>query len=331
MVKPSKPYLTGEDRIQMKVRNPMDGKFVSKSFKYSDYENDKEKTKQASLVWAQEVQKLIDEKNALMPMAPKIRKQQQPEKKLQKTIELLQPNLSEPMDHILPTTASTVPATLPATLPASLPALLPTKPFPYHSWIPKNTGASLVISAKSKAGKTSMLQQIVKNLPKDMIKIVISPNIHNSIYDSMRNKCVYSPVFDARIIKLVQKINQKTKNHYQFVIIMDDVIDEKMNTSVLKMFLTLRNSNISAILSVQSVFLINKLIRGNANYVLLGRLSGEESIIDTYKKFLVNYKDELGVKHDSDIIPIYDKLTSDYKFIFLNNLKEKIYITSKDT
>jgi hypothetical protein len=111
---------------------------------------------------------------------------------------------------------------------------------------------------------------------------------------------------------------------------MDDVIDEKSNSSVLKMFLTLRNSNISAILSVQSVFLVNKMIRGNANYVLLGKLSGEEAILDTYKKFLVNYKSDLKIKHESDIVPTYDSLTKDYEFIFLNNLKEKVYLTNKD-
>jgi hypothetical protein len=345
-MKKSKPYITGEDRIQMKIRNPMDGKFTSKSFKYSDY-NGKEGAIEASKKWAEDVQVLIDEKNQLTPMIPKIRKQRNPEARLVNTIDILKKEIHQPQQdlvsvnlpasnrshgvHPQPVSDETTSCVAQPPAPIVVKTLIPeTKAFPFKTWIPEKTGASLVISAKSKAGKTSMLHQIVKNLPKDIIKIVISPNIHNSIYDSMRNKCVYSPIFDARIIKLVQKINQKTKNHYRFVVVMDDVIDEKQNTAVLKMFLTLRNSNISAILSVQSVFLINKLIRGNANYVLLGRLSGEESIIDTYKKFLVNYKSELGIKHESDIIPIYDKLTSDYNFIFLNNLKEKIYITNKD-
>jgi hypothetical protein len=207
---------------------------------------------------------------------------------------------------------------------------LATKPFPFKSWIPESTGASLVIMAKSKAGKTSFLHQIVKSLPKDIIKVVISPNIHNSIYDSMRNKCVYSSAFDSRIVKLCQKINQKTKNHYRFCIILDDLIDEKSNSTLLKMFLILRNSNISAILSVQSTMLVNKLVRGNANHILLGKLSGEESINDTYRKFLINYKSDLGIKSDSDIVPVYDYLTKDYNFIYVNALKERIYTTNKD-
>jgi hypothetical protein len=330
-MKKSKPYITGEDRIQVKVRNPANGKFISKTFKYTDH-NGKEGAIEASKKWSEEVQKLIDEKNTLDGIPTKPRKQQEPEKKLLREIEskkslFPQDQLVAPVPMMNPPVIPLDPITH---MPLTSQPQLDKKPFPYKSWIGDKTGSSLVLMAKSKAGKTSFLHQIVKSLPKDIIKIVISPNIHTSIYDSMRNKCVFSPIFDSRIIKLCQKINQRTKNHYRFVIIMDDVIDEKSNSSVLKMFLTLRNSNISAILSVQSVFLVNKMIRGNANYVLLGKLSGEEAILDTYKKFLVNYKSDLKIKHESDIVPTYDSLTKDYEFIFLNNLKEKVYLTNKD-
>lgn len=330
-MKKSKPYITGEDRIQVKVRNPANGKFISKTFKYTDH-NGKEGAIEASKKWSEEVQKLIDEKNTLDGIPTKPRKQQEPEKKLLREIEskkslFPQDQLVAPVPMMNPPVIPLDPITH---MPLTSQPQLDKKPFPYKSWIGDKTGSSLVLMAKSKAGKTSFLHQIVKSLPKDIIKIVISPNIHTSIYDSMRNKCVFSPIFDSRIIKLCQKINQRTKNHYRFVIIMDDVIDEKSNSSVLKMFLTLRNSNISAILSVQSVFLVNKMIRGNANYVLLGKLSGEEAILDTYKKFLVNYKSDLKIKHESDIVPTYDSLTKDYEFIFLNNLKERIYLTNKD-
>ena len=353
-MKKSKPYITGEDRIQVKVRNPANGKFISKTFKYTDH-NGKEGAIEASKKWSEEVQKLIDEKNTLDGIPTKPRKQQEPEKKLLREIEskkqllpqdqLVAPVMCEartavpvgPMmnlEKIGSDFSRLNPPVIPLDpithMPLTSQPQLDKKPFPYKSWIGDKTGSSLVLMAKSKAGKTSFLHQIVKSLPKDIIKIVISPNIHTSIYDSMRNKCVFSPIFDSRIIKLCQKINQRTKNHYRFVIIMDDVIDEKSNSSVLKMFLTLRNSNISAILSVQSVFLVNKMIRGNANYVLLGKLSGEEAILDTYKKFLVNYKSDLKIKHESDIVPTYDSLTKDYEFIFLNNLKERIYLTNKD-
>jgi hypothetical protein len=96
------------------------------------------------------------------------------------------------------------------------------------------------------------------------------------------------------------------------------------------MFLILRNSNISAILSVQSTMLVNKLVRGNANNILLGRLSGEESIMDSFRKFLVNYKSDLNIKSDSDVVPVYDALTDNYNFIYVNTLKDKIYTTNKD-
>jgi hypothetical protein len=329
-IKPSKPYITNSDRIQIKIRNPMDGKFISKSFKYSDYGGTKEGAMDASKKWSDDVQQLIDQKNKLNPLPIKKRKERQPEKKLLEDIEdrkaFLEKNIQpQPMQPMQPMQ----PQPMQPMQPVQQKPQLERKPFP-KNWIPEKTGASLVITAKSKAGKTSFLHQIVKNLPSDVIKVVISPNVHTSIYDSMRKKCVYSPVFDSRIIKMCQRINQKTKNHYRFCIILDDIVDEKSNSTLLKMFLTLRNSNISAILSVQSTMLVNKLVRGNCNYILLGRLSGEESIHDTYKKFLVNYKSDLGIKSDSDVVPVYDSLTENYRFIYVNTLKDKIYSTSKD-
>jgi hypothetical protein len=209
------------------------------------------------------------------------------------------------------------------------PAQLPKKPFPFEKWIPEKTGASLVIVSKSKGGKTSFLKKIVSNLPKNIICILITPNFQNEIYESMKKKAVVSPVYDPRIIKLCQKINQKTKNEYKFLILLDDVIDQKNNSSLLKAFLTLRNANISVILSVQSTMLVSKLVRNNTNHVLLGKLQGEEAIKDAYQKFLSNYSSELGVKKQDDIYKIYNDLTEDYNFIYCNNLKEKIYQTNK--
>jgi hypothetical protein len=330
-IKPSKPYITNSDRIQIKIRNPMDGKFISKSFKYSDYGGTKEGAMEASKKWADEVQQLIDQKNQLNPLPMKKRKERQPEKKLlldiQDRKEFLERTQPQEQIQLQPVAVGYSGAMQPQ--PVQQKPQLESKPFA-KNWIPEKTGASLVITAKSKAGKTSFLHQIVKNLPSDIIKVVISPNIHTSIYDSMRKKCVYSPVFDSRIIKLCQKINQKTKNCYRFCIILDDVIDEKTNSTLLKMFLTLRNSNISAILSVQSTMLVNKLVRGNCNYILLGKLSGEESIMDTFRKFLIGYKSDLNIKSDSDVVPVYDALTDNYRFIYVNTLKDKIYSTSKD-
>jgi hypothetical protein len=330
--KTAKPYLTNEDRIQMKVRNPLDGKFVSKSFKYSDH-NGKDGAIEASKKWAEDVAKLIDEKNQMVSdNKAKARKERTPEDRLKREIEELRSNERSdlrtnnvPMGNII-----TQPHPMVNTSAIHVPQVdIKSKAFPYSSWIPEKTGASLVLIGKSKSGKTSFLKKIVSHLPKNIIKIVISPNIHNDIYESMRNKCVYSPVFDSQIVKLCQKINSKTKNFYSFVIILDDIVDEKSNTTVLKMFLTMRNSMISSILSLQSPMLVNKLVRQNVNYSLLGKQNNEEGVLDTYKKFLTNFAGDLGIKKNEDVVPVYNHLTNDYNFIFVNHLKDKIYKTNK--
>jgi len=315
-----------KDRVLIKIRNPYNNQYIQKSFRYDLYGGE-ENAKLESQKWKEETLNLIKEKNKLMGNTQPITTGVDAKKKLQKQVEEIKKkqdsNLETNQEQILKKEKIQTVDTYPR------PIQLPKKAFPFDKWIPPKTGASLVIVSKSKGGKTSFLKKIVSNLPKDVICILITPNFQNDIYESMKKKAVVSPVYDPRIIKLCQKINQKTKNEYKFLILLDDVIDQKNNSSVLKAFLTLRNANISVILSVQSTMLVNKLVRNNSNYVLLGKLQGEEAIKDAYQKFLSNYASELGVKKQDDIYKIYNELTDEFNFIFVNNLKEKIYQTSR--
>lgn len=302
-----------KDRIIIKIRNPYDNKYIQKTFKYNDYDASASKAEEEAEKWKKETLALLIQKNQLEGKTEIIKTGPNPKKKLQNLV-----NSSSESQPIQGQTNSSIPS-----------LNIKKKKFPFETWIPTKTGASLTIIARSKGGKTSLLKRVVSELPKDIIKIVITPNLQNNIYDSMKKKSIFSPIFDSRIIKLIQRINQKTKNHYRFVVILDDLIDLKHNSQVLKMFLTLRNANISAVISLQSPLLCNKMLRGNTNYLLLGKLTNEENIKDAYSKFLSNYSDQLGIRKSEDIYKIYNELTDDYNFIYVNNLKEKIYQTNK--
>lgn len=304
-----------KDRILIRIRNPYNNQYIQKTFRYDTY-GSKENAEDEAKRWQEETLNMLKEKNRLSGNTHKISTGPNPKKKLQNQID----SLSRHQEVLDTKSEKQVVDTTPR---------LKKKRFPYDKWIPNNTGASLCLVSKSKGGKTSFLKKILSNMPKDIITILITPNFQNDIYDSMSKRAIVSPVYDSRIIKLIQKINQKTKNHYRFCIILDDVIDQKNNSSLLKAFLTLRNANISVILSVQSTMLINKLVRNNCNHVLLGKLQGNEAIKDAYIKFLTRYSDELGVKKQDDIYKIYNQYTEDFGFIYVNNLKEKIYQTNK--
>jgi len=333
-----------KDRVLIKIRNPYNNQYIQKSFRHDMY-GTKENAELEAQKWKEETLNLLKEKNQLMGNTQPITTGVDTKKKLKKQVEELTSKGTQgtqgtkvtqgPQALVSSDIQPSVPAPAPAPVVPVVPfvplpeAKLSKKAFPFDTWIPAKTGASLTIVSKSKGGKTSFLKKIVSNLPKDVICILITPNFQNEIYESMKKKAVVSPIYDHRIIKLVQRINQKTKNEYKFLILLDDVIDQKNNSSLLKAFLTLRNANISVILSVQSTMLVSKLVRNNQNYTLLGRLQGEEAIKDAYEKFLSNYAYELGVKKKEDIYKIYPELTDDYNFIFVNNLKEKIYQTNR--
>lgn len=326
-----------KDRILIKIRNPYNNQYIQKSFRYDLYAS-KEIAEQEAQKWKEETLALLKEKNQLMGNTQPITTGSDAKKKLSKQVEQMRTknaNLNSDQSQIQPQeqnpvkTLDTYQRPVHSMINIERVNQLQKKPFPYDKWIPQNTGASLVLVSKSKGGKTNFLKKIISKMPKDVIAVVITPNFQNEVYDAMKRRAVFSPIFDSSIVKLCQKINQKTKNHYKFLICLDDIIDQKNNSSVLKTFLTLRNANISVILSVQSTMLVNKLVRNNANYVLLGKLQGEEAIKDAYQKFLSNYASDLAVKKQDEIYKIYNDLTDDFNFILVNNLKERIYQTNK--
>jgi hypothetical protein len=310
-------YQEDTDIIKLRVRNPYTKKWYTKQYKLSRYGNDRQKAIEAANKWKEEIVKLIDEENKIKGRNEILHQGPNTVQRLKNQIALQQQD---------PLSTSSTP------LPLSTPSIPDIKLKPFSpNWIKEKTGSTLSIIGKSKSGKTTLLRKILKNVPKDVITVFISPNLQNEIYEGITKKFVHSYVFDSRIIKLIQKIQQKTKNHYRFLIVFDDVIDQKNSAVIIKLFLILRNSLINTIISLQSPLLLNKLIRGNCNYTICGKLSGEESIIDLYKKFLSNYREELGIdKNLKNLVDVYKNLTDNFNFLSIDHLKDKIHLTNKN-
>ena len=119
-------------------------------------------------------------------------------------------------------------------------------------------------------------------------------------------------------------INKETKNHYDFLYILDDIVTGKFDKELLKLLAIYRNSNMSAIISIQSPILLNSATRGNLNYVMLGRMNSEEQIEKTIKMYLTSYLDG---KNMTEKIKNYKALTEDHYWIIINNLDGSIYRT----
>ena len=195
-----------------------------------------------------------------------------------------------------------------------------TKAFDFK--LPDNGGVSICFLASTRAGKTTFLKELIDDYFSKHVKILMSNSIHAPIYDDMRN-LVKSPIYIPRLVKEAYLINKETKNHYDQLFILDDIVTAKFDRELLKLLAIYRNSNLSAIISIQSPVLLNSATRGNLNYVMLGRMNSDEQIEKVIKMYLTSY---IPGKME-DKIKAYRALTEGYHWIVVDNLKGEVYRT----
>lgn len=198
---------------------------------------------------------------------------------------------------------------------------LETRKFDFE--LPENGGVSVALLGSTRSGKTTFLKYLLDKHFSKHLKVLMSNSIHAPIYKDMKDM-VKSPLYIPKLVKEGYMINKETKNHYDFLYILDDIVTGKFDKELLKLLAIYRNSNMSAIISIQSPILLNSATRGNLNYVMLGRMNSEEQIEKTIKMYLTSYLDGRNM---TEKIKNYKALTEDHYWIIINNLDGSIYRT----
>lgn len=143
---------------------------------------------------------------------------------------------------------------------------------------PDKYSKSTIILGSSFSGKsTKLVEELNKLSDDDYTLILLFTDSKNA--EPLKNLRVRVKIiegFDPDIIKFLKNINDRTNNRYNFLIILDDVIDAKFAKELSKMILTYRNAGISSCISIQYPMLINKSSRSSFHQVLiLGSRSSE--------------------------------------------------------
>jgi hypothetical protein len=138
----------------------------------------------------------------------------------------------------------------------------------------------------------------------------------------MKKDMSIAPGYIPDIIRTMYKINKETKNHYQFLAIMDDIQGAKQDKEMTRLLCLYRNSNISAIVSGQDMMMLNSTGRANVNYVCLFWQNTPNRVEDNIKNFLRGYFPR-NLSMDEKI-ELYQQLTKDHHFLFIDNLENTI-------
>ena len=186
-------------------------------------------------------------------------------------------------------------------------------------------GISFMLMGSTRAGKSVLMNYLYETIFKTHITILHTNSLQSSIYKPLMKSCAVGETYHPELIQETHKINKHTECEYEFLHIIDDVVDKK-NDPTLKMLLTIgRNSRQSAIITGQSLTIFNNITRGNINYVCLGYLNSDTAVEQAIKAYLISYMPK-GLKMD-DRIRLYRQLTKDYHFIIIDNIHGDVFRT----
>lgn len=209
---------------------------------------------------------------------------------------------------------------------AHIPSFSSFTPLPIE--LSQKTGSTFALIGASKRGKSTALVWLWKRyFAKTRITILCSPNYQQPVYKPFYNKCIVTPNIETceNIIRLMARIQQLTGNKYRFLVILDDVVIHKGSPVLRALILTLRNSNISTILSLQGMTLIDKNNRTSVNYCLMFGFNSLEGCLPLIHMMIPEryeaYKSGIskGLAYNED--------TSNYSFIMKDMINGNHVVT----
>lgn len=192
---------------------------------------------------------------------------------------------------------------------------------------PEKGGCTLALIGASRSGKTTLMKTLYQEFFRKYITIMFSFNLHADIYKDMGKKVIVSEEYRPELIKDTHYINQETKNKFNFLYIFDDIIGSKIKNDqqIVRLLTVERNCDQSSIFSVQDPVLMNRVGRGNVNYVMLFKQNSDTETEQVIKAYLRSYLPSKMTMNEK--IKLYNFLTRAHHFIFIDNLNNRVYRT----
>ena len=200
---------------------------------------------------------------------------------------------------------------------------IPDKQFSLEMPPVETGGCSVLMIGSTRSGKSTALKWIMDNYFRKHVGVLFSQSIKAHAYKDMNypllaKGCAYVP----ELIHDMYVINKETKNHYPFLVVIDDHPLVRADKELLKLTTIYRNSGLSSITCCQNLGMLNPTCRSNINFVLLFNLNNTEAIEKTVKCFLRGYFPST-MNYDQKVA-LYKELTADHHFLFIDNLTGEI-------
>ena len=186
-------------------------------------------------------------------------------------------------------------------------------------------GCSFIVVGSTRSGKTTLLNYLFKKHFMNHISVLMSNSLQSGAYDFLKKNCITSDFYHPEVLKDMYKINHETKNHYEFMCVIDDVPDKRNDPEIKRLMTIYRNSRISCFVCAQGLTMMDKLSRGNINFVLLGRMNSSEEVERNIKAFLQGHFPT--TMKMSEKIKLYRQMTENHQWLVLDQVNNHFFIT----
>ena len=186
-------------------------------------------------------------------------------------------------------------------------------------------GCSMIMVGSTRSGKTTLLNYLFKRHFEKYISVLMSNSLNSDAYGMLKKHCVTSDMYHPEVLKEMYKVNHETKNHYQFLTIIDDVPDKREDPEIKRLMTIYRNSRISCIMCAQGLTMMNRLARGNINFVFLGRMNSSEEVERNIKSYLQGHLP--SNMRMTEKIKWYRMATENHQWIVLDQICNNLFMT----
>ena len=201
----------------------------------------------------------------------------------------------------------------------------------------KKNGVTFAMMGSSGCGKSTVIKEVFidKVFGKEatkargerqfIIQIMTQSAKSDAFKKLKKDVLVDSKGLDQDNINFCYHMNENYEKKYNFMFILDDVLDIRHKDLLQRMFLTMRNTNISSMVSLQYPKLIPPSIRTSVYFALFFMFNNDEAIEIAVRGWLARYfpgktiKEKIGYYHE------WVSGSDGHNFFLVDNLGHKAY------
>ncbi len=197
----------------------------------------------------------------------------------------------------------------------------------------KNNGVTMIMMGSSGCGKSTVIKKILleecydgDKKDKDYIVAIYTQSAKSDAFDNLSKDIIIDKSgLDEEVIRLAYQTNMKYDKKYNFVFILDDVIHIRYKKQLEQMFLTMRNLNITSIVSLQYPKLIPPSIRISVYFTFCFCMNNQEGIEQIVRGWLAGYLTGTSIREKMQSYREWTEGANGKRFYLLDNLNHSCY------